>query len=140
MCAALFGLIAVCSTMALPPAAPRAGAAERQPLAQERRSVEKEVQIAVGCRGDTCRTPSSVPKSPAISCGDRPRRLAQPARQFEGHRRAEVAEVAVGRVLEGDGWLRRGVEGIERASAAARGAREGGRERAGSSVSGSGEL
>ena len=48
-----------------------------------------------------------MPSSDAECAGDllrdRARRLAQPARQLERDRRAEVAERAIGRIVEDDG-------------------------------------
>ena len=72
-----------------------------QPFAQERRSLEEEVQITVRCRGDAL---DAFERSEVTGdlLRNRPRRLAQPPRQLERHRRAEVAEVAIGRVLEGE--------------------------------------
>ena len=69
MCAALFGLMAVCSTIALPPAwLRRAGCGRRSavragtPAGRERSSGSRSAPRR------RARTPSSVPKAPAISC------------------------------------------------------------------------
>ena len=102
MCAALFGLMAVCSTIVLPESPPgvaRAGVAEHAP--QVRRAVEVDVQVAGGrCRGprhavEGAQRIRQLPRDDA-------RRLAQDARQLERHGDGEVAQVAVRRVLDGD--------------------------------------
>ena len=111
MCAALFGLIAVCSTMALPRRRPRRGGRRaRAASSRNAAALEKEVQVAVRRRGDL---PDALERSERAGdlLRDGARRLAQPARQLEGDRRAEVAELAVRRVLERD---RRRVGDFER--------------------------
>ena len=112
MCAALFGLIAVCSTMALP--ASRAGAADAgdEAVEEKLRPLEEEVQVAVG-RGRDLPDAFERAEGGGDLLRDGARRLAQPARELERDGRAEVAEIAVRRILEHERRPRRGLERIE---------------------------
>ena len=103
MCAALFGLMAVCSTIVLPASAAgrAAGAAEAERAPQERRAIEKTVQVAVR-RGLDARDAVDRAERAGQFLRDRARRLAQPARQLEGDGQGEVAERAGRRVLDDD--------------------------------------
>ena len=115
MCAALFGLMAVCSTMVLPlPPVRRSGGAG-EPGAQELRTIEEHVEVAVGRRGHP---QDAVDRADRLGqlLGDEPRRLAQGPGQFKGDRRADVTEGPRRRNLEGHlGGVGRQVErGSER--------------------------
>ncbi len=102
MCAALFGLIAVCSTMTLPASAGAGGCVRVEPAAlQERRAIEKEVQVAVR-RGLDARDAVDRAERGRQFLRDRARRLAQPARQLEGDRHRQVAQRAARRRLDDD--------------------------------------
>ena len=118
--------------------ASRAGGRRGEPIEQKRRARQEEVQVAVGRGGDALDALERAEVAGDL-LRDGPRRLAQPPRQLEGDRRAEIAEVAVGRVLEGERRLRRRVQRSSAWSAGARGAREVDRERAGSSAMASGD-
>jgi hypothetical protein len=101
MCAALFGLMAVCSTMVLPRS--MTGAAT-VPL------IEEHVEVAVGRGGHP---EDAVDRADRLGqlLGDDARRLAQRAGQFEGHWRADVAEGPRRRNFERDrGGIGRHVE------------------------------
>ena len=109
MCAALFGLIAVCSTMVLSPVfvgrRSVLGRLRRRDVApqacdQERRPVEKHVQVAVR-RGVDARHAGNRRDDRRQLLRDRARRLPEDARQLEGDRDGQVAERAVGRHLDG---------------------------------------
>ena len=82
----------------------RAGVPET--LEQERPAFKEEVQVSVWRRGHGANSLEG-PERAGDLLRDRPRRLAQPACQLEGDRRAEVAKVAIGRVFERDGRQRR---------------------------------
>ena len=84
-----------------------------QPLAQERGALEEEVQVAIWRGGDAL---DAVERAEVAGnlVGNDPWRLAQPSCQLECHRRAEVTEVAVGRILDGQRRLRRRVQRIAR--------------------------
>ena len=101
MCAALFGLIAVCSTIVFS----TAGAIRRDlpthARGEERRPLEKQVQIAVR-RGDDAGDARDGAERLRQLLRDRPRRLAQRARQLEGDRDREIAERARRRHLDGE--------------------------------------
>ena len=102
MWAALFGLIAVCSTIVLP-SARRVVASRRrvwrQPARELRRAVEEEVDVAVRRRFDA-REAVDRPERADDLLRDDARRLAQPARQLEGERHRQIAERAAGRNLD----------------------------------------
>ena len=85
----------------------------RQSIEQEAASFEEEVQIPVGSRGHA-RHAFQGAERPCELLRDRPWRLAQGSRQLERDRCAEVAEVAVRRVLQGDRRSIRLLEGVER--------------------------
>ena len=103
MCAALFGLIAVCSTMVLPACGAGAGRAPARPsrAQQERRPIEEDVQVAVGRGLDAVHAGHGADLRGQL-LGDDARRLAQAAGQVERHGRAEVAHRAVGRRFDGN--------------------------------------
>ena len=103
MCAALFGLMAVCSTIVLPGRVRaerrRHRAVRRQPARDVRRTIQEEVDVAVRRRLD-----AGEPLDPAEGADDllrdRARRLAQPSRQLEGERNREITERAARRNLD----------------------------------------
>ena len=105
MCAALFGLMAVCSTIVFTaPACGRGatfGGSGGQPIAQERAPVEEQVQVALG-RLDP-RHARDVSQRAGQFLGDHLRRLPERPRQLEGHGQREVAQFARGRVVDDDG-------------------------------------
>ena len=105
MCAALFGLIAVCSTMVLPVLSVAVSRRRRRDVVpqacdQKRRPVEKHVQVAVR-RGVDARHAGNRRDDRRQLLGDRARRLLEDARQLEGDRDGQIAERAVGRHLHG---------------------------------------
>ena len=101
MCAALFGLIAVCSTMVFSVRRPGSGCADvaPQPRDQKRRPIEKHVQVAVR-RGVDARDAGHGLRRRRELLRDRPRRLLEHARQLEGDRDGQIAQRAVGRHLD----------------------------------------
>ena len=101
MCAALFGLMAVCSTIVFSGRARRRRqrAGEAEPGQEKGRPIEKHVEVAVGRGVDTGHA-GNRPECARQFLRDRARRLAQAARQIEGDRRSEIAERAVGRVFD----------------------------------------
>ena len=83
MCAALFGLMAVCSTMVLPPGGGAAPARRwRSHAGSKRRAIQKEVHVAVR-RGLDSREALDRAERADDFLRDDARRLAQPARQLE---------------------------------------------------------
>ncbi len=102
MWAALFGLIAVCSTIVLPwlPAAvvPHGirRRTRRQPAGELRRAIQKEVDVAVRCRFDAREAIDGTERADDLLRDDA-RRLAQPARQLEGERDRQITERAARR-------------------------------------------
>ena len=66
---------------------------------RKRRPLEKDIQVAVGRGGDPGNAFERAERAGNL-LGDRAWRLAQAARQLERDRRAEVAQLAVRRVLE----------------------------------------
>ena len=100
MWAALLGLMAVCSTIVLSAVGAVSGAGARC-RAQELRPIEEHVEVAVGGGVDALHAGDRRQAGGQV-LGDRPGRLAQRASQFEGHRRPDVAQGAVGRDLERD--------------------------------------
>ena len=93
MCAALFGLMAVCSTMVLPERPCRcSGRCPRgQSLAQERGPVEKDVEVPVRRRlgaGDALNRAERA----GNFLGDDLRRLPQPPRELERERQREIPQ------------------------------------------------
>ncbi len=111
MCAALFGLIAVCSTIALA-AAGAGGAGGRQPFEQKTAPFEEEIEIAVR-RGRHASDAFERAERAGDFLRNRPRRLPQPPCQLERDRCAKIAEFAVRRVLEDDRGRLRGVERVQ---------------------------
>ena len=106
MCAALLGLIAVCSTMALPSREAAAAGRPLEPLAGEGGAVEEEVDVAVGRRLDA-REAFDGPERGDDLLRDDARRLAEPSRQLECQRNGEVAERAARRGFNRNGGQRR---------------------------------
>ena len=114
MWAALFGLMAVCSTIVLPAGGAADATSTREPRRQEGRAVEEEVQVAV--RGDVHardagegseRRRRSPGRSRAAACGG-----GAPVR-----RRAVMARSPIARLgRRGDGGLRerRRLQAVER--------------------------
>ena len=99
MCAALFGLIAVCSTMVF-----SAGAGNGRDLAakarqKKRAPVEKEIEVAVR-RGVDARDARDRLHGGRELLRDGARRLLERSRELEGDRHGQVAERAVGRHLD----------------------------------------
>ena len=135
MCAALFGLIAVCSTIALLAVGlPAAARARREAAQQKLAALQEEVQVAVRRRGH----PLDALKR-SERAGDLPARWrAAPSRSRRASSKAtgvpRSPSVAIRRIVERDGGRQMLVECIERRQAGARRAREGDREREGSFV------
>ena len=102
MCAALFGLIAVCSTIVLS-GCDRATVHRRPRSArqEERGPVEEQIQIAVRARVDA-RDARDRAECRRQFLRDGPRRLAQRARELERDRHREIAQRAGGRHLDGE--------------------------------------
>ena len=68
-------------------------------FATKRHAIQVDIQVPVR-RGLDAAMPSIGPERGGELLRDRARRLAQPARQLEGDRRREVAELALGRILD----------------------------------------
>ena len=68
-------------------------------VARERDTIEIDVQVPVR-RGVDARDAVDRAERGGELLRDRARRLAQPARQLEGDRRREIAELALGRILD----------------------------------------
>ena len=103
MCAALFGLMAVCSTMVLP--SPDGAAATRvlgEPRAQKRGPVQEAIQVAVR-RGLDARQALDRSDRGGQLLRDRARRLSQAPRELECDRQRQIAQRAVRRVVDDDG-------------------------------------
>ena len=118
MCAALFGLIAVCSTMVLSPAADAASrrVEPAEPALQPVGAIEEEVEVAVRRGLDAGDAVDRAERAGEL-LRDGARRLAQPAGQRERERHGDVAERAPRRHFErhlGD----RGIVGGEAVEAA----------------------
>ena len=101
MCAALFGLIAVCSTIVFPwlPAAvvPRGPRRTwREPAGKLRGAIEEEVDVTVGRRFDARKAIDGAERADDF-LRDGAGRLAQPACQLEGERDRQVTERAARR-------------------------------------------
>ena len=117
MCAALFGLIAVCSTMVLSGAAgvtdvngdgrDGPGASQRSEL---RRPIEEEVHVAVR-RGLDAGEPVDLAEGADDLLRDRARSLAQAPRQLEGEGHRKIAKSAARWNLDWNGREHRIVGG-----------------------------
>src|SRR5688572_25449709 len=83
-----------------------------QALDQETPPFEEDVQVAVG-RGRDARDAFERAKRAGNLLSDGSGRLAEPPRELERDGRAEIAEVALRRILERDGWRRGRVEAIK---------------------------
>ncbi len=85
---------------------PRRLVRQAEPREQKAPAIEKHVQIAVGRRIDA-RDPVDRAKAGGDLLRDRARRLAQAARQLEGHRRSQIAQRSIRRRLDwnGDGLV-----------------------------------
>ncbi len=105
MCAALFGLMAVCSTMAFSGAGRRRRRAAVQPGVEMVHPIEEEVDVAV--RRFDPREPVHAPELSDDLLGDDLRRLAQPSSQLECERHRQIAEGAPGRNVDDNGGKRR---------------------------------
>ncbi len=79
----------------------RQPAREAEPRQQKAGPVEEHVEIPVGRRFDPRHARNGSERGRQL-LGNHARRFAQPAGQIERDRRAEVAERAIGRVLDGD--------------------------------------
>ncbi len=102
MCAALFGLMLVCSTMIFPAArrlARRAGAAEQRLAVPA--AVKAQVEVAVACDFELRHALDGGHFREDLG-GDRPRRLPQFASQLESHNQPQFAEARLlGRLQNG---------------------------------------
>ena len=105
--------MAVCSTMALPAEGRAAGIDPVRRCDQECRAVQEHVEIAVRS-GRHARHALERAKGGGDFLRDGAWRLAKPLRQLERDRRAEVAKVAVGRVIDGESRERRRLEREDR--------------------------
>jgi len=84
-----------------------------QPFAEKRRTVEEEVEVSVG-RGGYLPDALDSAEGRRDFLRDHARCLPQPAREFEGDRRAEVAQLSIRRVVERQRRRLGLVDGIER--------------------------
>ena len=113
MCAALLGLIAVCSTMVFSRGRPTSAAAvagvRAERAAQECGAIEEDVHIAVG-GGVEPRDTRDVRQRRDEVLRDGARGLAQVARQLEGDRTGQVAQRTAGRLLQDDGRQGGGIQ------------------------------
>ena len=115
MCAALFGLMAVCSTIAfafafgarssiawvawgLTPVPVQGVRPQWHDSRDEGDAIEIDVQVSVRRGLDACDAVDRAQRRGDL-LGDRAGRLAQPARQLEGDGRREVAQLALGRIF-----------------------------------------
>ena len=96
----------------------RRRAAVCETFEKKRRALEKEIQIAVRCRGHT-RNAFERSEGAGNLLRDRARRLAQAAGQLERDRRTEVTQFAIRRIVEDDACQRLRVEAVERPQHAA---------------------
>ena len=117
MCAALLGLMLVCSTTIFP-ARGRRGTASRQQRAHDRPALEKEVQIARSLHADLAHARRKRDGAGELR-GDRAGRLAKGLGEVECHGAGEIPERELGRPLENDALdlgaelaARRGAKGV----------------------------
>ena len=102
MCAALLGLMAVCSTMVFSAGPGTGGLRLRSRASMNGRPIEEHVQVAVRRRIDPA-TPGIALNDGRELLGDGARRLLEHARQLKRDGDRQIAERAVGRDLDGKG-------------------------------------